>query len=608
MKIYGTTNEIPTLISMIPLAVLGEGISYELSSFLLFVKNLPLEESLSICAKLNFLFSRGHREDIENHQEIVLKQLIHCEWLDVSDLKRMQKYVEKRGESFKDNFFFTRMNCIELIRWLAFSGTTQSEGSLNGMKRKQSFARAMLSAFEIWSERTQGRILFSEKYESANEIQRQFESLRSFRELSLWQVSRFHPEWQFGRANELFIELFFSKNPETRRVVEEMIGMSVEEYMHCVVALMSLPMGWLKTQKNIIENFEFNPALLCTNAPHLAVNMEKFLGQEATTAKDLHAFYKRMPDLSQLTDLRPLRERPILLVNNGKRASFLDEDFVAERCSNGLLFKAVSKLGDTAMTQFGIAFEEYSIRRLNRYCDSLKKQQHELEWKGNVQGFCRTRRQKVEFADYVILVGKSLILIEIKGKWLQDRSVGGATAEDYWSEIREKYVLADADGEAKRKGVTQLASSISGLIDRSLEPDLSLDVDNIETIIPVMLVYDSHLPVLFHGTFLAHEFEKALRGGDQELSKGHFDWRNYQILNLCLISINDFEGFENRVLKRELSQLLKDYSSKYPYRHVSAGDYLSRLEQEPYAPKPGIFHESRSVLKTAIENFQKAIS
>lgn len=138
-----------------------------------------------------------------------------------------------------------------------------------------------------------------------------------------------------------------------------------------------------------------------------------------------------------------------------------------------------------------------------------------------------------------------------------------------------------------------------------MEPE-AVSLSQVNTIIPLLLVSDPHLPVLFHSTFLAKEFLQALTHTDRDLVPS-IKVNEHEIVGLCLMSMDEFESFENRVLSRDLGQLLLEYCERNPYREISAGTYLSNIKSDPFPPQPGIVAESEKVLdESCIRLFGKS--
>lgn len=591
MKFVGTTKELPDMITMLPLDCLGSNLKKnDVEYFQRQVQKLPREEALSLCAKLNMLCFDG--VFAEDRQENVLRLLCRQQWLDEADVKKMQRYVERRGETFNTNPFFSRISCLELMRWLSVWGNPADTGIPNDMHRKHGFARSMLMAFEFWSARTQMRIWSPDSFDELEDEVKLFESLRVFREASLWQVPTFNPQWQFGRSYELFVDLFFGCNPELRTHVENSLGMSLEDYITCIIGFYSLRFEWFDRKAGIVDNFEFDPTRVYENTPHLKATVEKFLQLETRAAGELEQVYKSSSSSpNELTNLLPLRERPILLIDGSRRATFIDFSFLIERASNGLLFRTSKIPGGEAMKLFGEAFEEW-------YSATLRKHGLNVTSYARVNAVSHKKGKPDEFTDYVMLCGRTLILIEMKGKWLQDNAVGKLTAEEYWNEIKAKYVLLEEAGKKPdRKGVQQLAEAINGWFEGRLIPDIALSLDDFDVVIPVLLVYDAHLPALSHGTFLAKELQPLI--DRTSTLQSNMRLAGKEILHLCLISMDDFEGFENRILRRDLSDVLLEYSRIHPFRHVSAGSFLSHIESEKFCPQPPIVGEAEAALDKA---------
>lgn len=589
MKLSGSSKEIPDITFPLPLSCLGKNLQLNSNQFIRQLQKLPREETLSICSKLNLIFSEATSRR-KPHQELVMRLLCHHQWLDISDFSRIKRFCERENQSMEDNPFFTRPACLELIRWCSVWANPSSKGAYNDISRKHGFARSMLMAFEIWSTRSQCQILGNSKHAELDEESQQFDSMRVFREANLWTVPTFSYYLHLGRAHELFIDLFLSKSPGLRAKIEEEMGFSIEDHICCTIGLISLISGWFDSI-TLSNNFEFVPSRLCEQSPHMEPTMQRYIALEGQSADELARKYSgQAQELDASTDLRPLREKPILLFGKGSRATIIDPTFLAERSSNGLLFRSANVDKD-AMKKFGEAFEEYAIRRLDRYCNSLVALGHRVTGRARVKAKT-SRSNVVEFADYLMVCGRVLIIVEIKGKWLQDKAVYNASATEYWDEIYSKYVLDVSNRKPKKKGVSQLAESINGFVCGEIELENSMGFGGIEFVIPVLLVYDNHLPILYHGKFLGREFQKALVGRFQGWEQ-FIELGETQVMNLCLLSMDDFELFENRILRKDLAELLFEYSEKFPAREISAGAFLSRLDKEPLAPDPGIVTESK---------------
>lgn len=598
LKNDSSSNAFPTIKPFFPISALGGNLTVDFEEFRNQVRKLPKEETIFLCAKLNIIFCEAISQNVVGHQQKILEYLCKQHWFDENDFAKLKKYAARRQKTLDQIIFFARTNSLELIRWVSVFGHDANVGSYNNIQRKHGFARSMLLSFEFFSKRTQVRVWKDALYHELSSEEKAFHSLRIFRESSLWQAPSFNLLWQFGRSKELFLDLFLGVEGQSRLTLENELRMSLDDYLTCVIALLSLPQDWFKKNSGIVESFEFNPTSLCDNASHMRETMARFIELESQTAAQLTQFYKKLEGKPlRLTDFRQLREKPI--ITNGKaRATFIDPLFMAERASNGLVFKSVSIIGEDAFKRFGDAFEIYAIRRLERYMETLRTKNISAFGFKNVAAKSLETKQNVEFCDYLMLFERNLILIEIKGKWLRDGAIE-TSADNYWSEICEKYVIDTSNPRNKRKGVAQLADSICGWLEGRLKPEIELDISKIDCIVPVLLTYDRHLSISHHGTFLAKELQKIL-GVERSRLESNLQVRGKDVLNLCLISMDDFEQFENRVLRRDFSELLFEYNAKFPDRNISAGGFLANLPAEVFCPQPGIVLESEKAVDQAL--------
>lgn len=601
MRLHGYKQGIPDIVSVMPLSCLTNQDARSVESFRRHVEKLPREETLSIFAKLNLMSTFAQSRGIKDYQNKTLKLLYVQNWIEPQDYSRL------RADLSDNNPFYGRQNCLELIRWTSLWGSPSSEGSSNDLRRMRAFSRSLLTAFEFWTGRTQIRTMCSSSYENGSDQQRQFEALRAFRENQVWAVPAGNPLWQFGRSRELYLDIFFANNPNLQKHVEATLGFGIEDYITCVIGLASLWDSWFQNPNvGIVDNFEINPLTIGSNIPHMKGIFERFLLLESQTANDLKSFYQKTESCpAELTELKPLRERPILSFANNQRATFIDFNFLIERASNGLLFKAAGLPGSNAMQKFGDAFEKYAADRLDHYAQNLAANGINTKGHPNVMAKAAGEKSPVQFSDFALVSGDSLLLFEIKGCWLREGIVSNFTAAEYWSEICQKYVCNTGEGKEKRKGVSQLVDSITGYVEGRLTPEI--DLSEIKTIIPVLLVFDRELPILFHGTFLALEMRKLLPKCDPRLNVP-MKVGQFEVLDLCLMSIDEFEQFENRILKSSMNQLLLQYSKANPYRELAAGPFLTSLTPEPFAPERPIVNRSQNTLnEAAIRLFGKAL-
>ncbi|MBI4534151.1 MAG: hypothetical protein HY711_09420 [Candidatus Melainabacteria bacterium] len=71
------------------------------------------------------------------------------------------------------------------------------------------------------------------------------------------------------------------------------------------------------------------------------------------------------------------------------------------------------------------------------------------------------------------------------------------------------------------------------------------------------------------------------------------------VMNLCVMTIDEFEYFEGKVLSKPFSAVLSDYADKYKDRMISAGRYLANLDAEPNTPEPSMVTARNAIIDAA---------
>lgn len=597
MRYRGRDPAIPDFVEVLPLSVLVPDNPLDIVRLKQLIGRLPTDQTLFQCAKLNLIFtyaSLGHKEGV---QEFAIELLRTQDWLDQRDIDRINSYLRKRNRRLEDHVFFSRTQCLELMRWLSVWGDGSGRLRTNEIQKKQAFARAMLQSFEIWKERTQRQLPSMIVSDNVTREQR-FESLRFMREAEQWKLPNLHPAFHFCRTKRLFLDEFFARNSELRFAVEQKLQMNIEDYVACIIVVSSLVGQWFtKLDNRILSAFEFDPTTVCSAAPNMVSAFDKFVELEGQTAKQLRESYEcSSSDLLSLTETRPLRERPILLRNDRRAATIIDLSFLFERASSGLLFHAASAVGTAApMEKFGEAFERYICGRLDDHVRTKRLQGMDLT------GITRALIDgtEAEFADYALVIGRTVLLFEVKGSWFRENNVAKQNADDYWLEVQKKFVTND---KGKRKGVGQLAHSIKTWTEGTAKPRLPIQLQDVDTIIPVLLTSDRYMSALWHSEFLAEEFQSRTLGYANPI-KADFYLNGCRILNLCLVTIDEFDEFEARAVRGSLDELLKAYSEQTPDRESCAGAYICMQEPDPFASKSALITDGEHVIDASAERF-----
>jgi hypothetical protein len=139
----------------------------------------------------------------------------------------------------------------------------------------------------------------------------------------------------------------------------------------------------------------------------------------------------------------------------------------------------------------------------------------------------------------LVRVSRSAALFEVKSAFVPDAWVSG-TPQEYVQGLRRKYGVTQEDGV---KGVGQLARFVSAI---TATTHRLKELDGIEQIIPVLLVYDPLLDAPLHTEFLAQEFTTAL-APDRVLTNGTMKKGDLQIANLVVMTVDELENLTSTI-------------------------------------------------------------
>ena len=567
--------------------ILGDG--YAFSALESNIRNLDSTEALFICAKINLVISEASFRgfDCPKVQAFVTSDLWSLEWISPFDTVALEAALKPPHLKI----LFGRQGLFELMRWLALWDGPVVDPS----RQRMSYIRALLNANDLASE-YQGSISRDEIGPAAGDL-KMFLALRLFRELTLWQSPTFDPRWQFGRARALFIEGFLKDNPDYRNQLEERLKMSLEDYLACVIAILSISQNWFVPGRipRLRSNLEIDLATVSQDLkPEMKSIVSQFFELTSRNVSELtELIKKKFSDPAVSFELRPFREKP-LLTDGENRLVIVDQTLLAECGSAGLLFRLLPKNGESVFVSFGKSFENYVSGVLAGYVSTMQTSKSGFSGWGPA---LNANNKHEELSDFIMIDGETVALIETKTGVIKD-SLVRQTAEQYWAELMTRYGMSESHEGKKSKGVYQLARSIKRWVEGTarLEEPLESKVTP-KTIIPVLLVYDPYLPILGHGYFLAKEFNLALTG--QSTTNPSFSLNGVEVKTLCLMSIDQFETFEGSITKKTLPQLLLEYCEQYPYRDITAGAYLSQLQPESEMFESKLVRESLQALDAA---------
>jgi hypothetical protein len=550
------------------------------------VRNIDTVESLFICAKINLVANeaifRGFDPLIA--QRLIISDLSDLDWISPFDIVALNTALRAPH----NKVLFGRQGLYELMRWLALWDGPVVDSS----RQRMDFIRALLNANELAVE-NQGAIARNE-IAPAGADSKMFLALRLFRELTLWQSPTFDVRWQFGRANALFMQHFFGQFPDYRTQLESIFKISLEDYVAWTIAMVAISQNWFPHGQipRLRSNLELDLNTVGQHLnPEMTDKMKRFLELTSRSATELNSLVKKkFADPDVCFELRPFRDKP-LLTDGKNRIAIVDQALLAETCSTGLLFRLLPANGEAVFTNFGKAFEGYTIHVLNEYVAEIGTSKNGLLGWGPV---FNAIDKSDELSDFMMAEGDTVVLFEAKTGVIKD-SLVRETAEEFWKELMTRYGLSETHEGTKSKGVHQLARSIKRWMDGKAQL-ISPAGSPIKpkTIIPVLLVYDPYLPILGYPHFLAKEFNLALSGLASVDPSTNYN--GVEVKTLCLMSIDQYERFEGAIVTRTLPQLLLEYCQQYRHRDVAAGAYLAELQPESELFESRIIRESAKAM------------
>jgi hypothetical protein len=269
-------------------------------------------------------------------------------------------------------------------------------------------------------------------------------------------------------------------------------------------------------------------------------------------------------------DLRPMMKRPILVLPDDKLI-VLDAAFCAAQAILGPLFN-VAKGASVQESKrlfgvFGKAFENYCLKTLRSMYPVPQPPLFD-PLSLNLRVTDASGREFETDAALTLSTSRTTALFEVKSAFIPDELISGRP-EDYVQGLRRKYGVSEEEGI---KGTAQLARFVSVMI--AADSSQPRELEGVERVIPVLLVYDPLLDAPLHTEFLAQEFTMAL-APDQMLSNGEMRKGSLRIAKLVTMTVDDLENLESSVKDFSLIQLLSSYSDGVPDRNISLNNYIA---------------------------------
>lgn len=559
----------------IPVSEIFPDIQSDFKTFKSLLHDLSRTDTLFWCARLNLVISDSSNVDHLTRQQFGLNQFLATEEISaVNDFARRH-----RGTQRVEIFF--RGQLLELLRWVALychgrpgDGTTFEDPEI-----RRKFTQAALLASDIWAKRifenrfsVNGGIDIGRK-RALGAIRKSIEATTLSPDLSK----------SLGRGWTLFKDYFsrFYKPFESEFL--SLTGISIEQYFICLSAIMT---NFMNPR---IGAGIFDSSTLGESTPWRDV-FQKYMALESQTADELRdaLWGQAQSDMSSYEDApyydyRPLREKPILRVEDG-RAIILDPVFYSEKASIGPLFLLTQKKSSDKANEifgaFGYAFESYA-------CDILRRMFPDVSAFSSKRLSCNVHGtdqagNEIEI-DACLNDVIEVVLFEMKAVFIPEDRILPENHESYLQCLREKYGMTGGTSRDRRiKGVGQLARIVRML---AAEEWLGQNKEFSKTqlIYPVLVVHDRFLTAPAYGSFLASEFKRLL-APDAELRSGELSKGQLRIAPLIVMAIEDLEDLETSIEHFGFRDLLADYSRSCPDRFMSLHNFiaLSEYSQQIY--------------------------
>ncbi len=500
---------------------------------------------------------------------------------------------------------FARPGLLELIRWASLCSSSASESVHYRSHIQKAFVDSILMSADFFFERYQ-------RYLSgvSGEVTLEGKELERMRR-KVQPVMRFLVEYSppvrdpllaLGRARLLLQEEFFHNNKsyesEFKRKHDDL---TVDEYMTCSAALLLIALEQTRQPQSLADrSFEMNINNTFSNAPVMQEPFGKYLRLKAQNREQLSSAMTnlKVSSISDFLDLKPMRERPIFCQD--ERAVIMDLNLFMDSITVGPLFSLLTadrRYNNGVFSRFGEACHRY-VHNLVETCDKSLPATHQAK---AVVSEARCKRlippkEERSLADIAIIGDSDAAIIETKACVFNEKALKSDSAA-FWEEIYRLYGVSYENGEEKRKGFVQLADVTKLLAKSEAEPlgDAS-GIAHVTDIYPVLMLHDElmHQPNLAH--LLALDFVRQFEIQDLPTT-GAFGFGRYSVHSLILITLNELEDLQARVLQGPINSYLREYSEWSPERGESLTEFF-RIKYPNMSWKPT---DEQTLRKAAIE-------
>lgn len=528
------------------------------------LKSLSRTDTLFWCARLNLILS-----DTKMDQKTKQEYYLDC-FFTTQQIQVLNNFVIEHGGA-DHVVVIHRGALLELIRWVCLlcSDHTDDGETFNKPDNREAFARVLLIASELWSNRVYGNSAF----EGTSLDEKRMNALALIRHSMVETRCQTRQFEIIARGAKLFGEIIPKHYSPFLAEFHKSAGLSIDEYYLCLCMVMThyTNSGVKSGIGGKKESGIFTMERIRDSAPHMETIFEKFFNLLSITSEELKSAFwpvlqEEPTEFNCKYNLKTLRERPILRSEDG-RMIILDPVCFLEKAIVGPLFHVLSRANQNRLfTSFGYAFEDYVENILQHvFPDPGAHLTRRL--------YPDVREVKdggIQVADFIVDNVSEIVVIETKAVWIQDDKMSHDDPKVFVEHLRAKY---GGEGSSSKKGYRQLARSVSNISIQEWQP-AGIDLTRTKRVFPVLLVHDDLLDAPVSGHFLAEEFKKDLQPDSLEaggwMIKGRF-----HVAPLIVITIDDMEYLESPLTTFTLVDLLNAYSTATPDRMVSLNNFLS---------------------------------
>ncbi|MEX0805617.1 MAG: hypothetical protein WD688_20215 [Candidatus Binatia bacterium] len=560
-----------------PVEAVFEDVEGNFPTFRMLLADLSLTDTLFWCARLNLIVSNPLIADHIAKQQYGLNIFFTTE-----EINKVNLFVREHGGATKVTVFF-RGQLLELLRWACLLCEDKSNDgrSFEDPQIRRKFAQALLIAGQLWGQRIYGsRFSLNGGIDLAR-----LRGLGAMRGAMAETSSGINPLQALGRGQILFAEHFPRQYPAFADEFLDITGISVADYYVCLTAMTA---NFLNRTPELIQKGAVYSGVFDINSYANSVRDElktlfsKYAYLESQTPQELRGALWGNVELNQLNgsesyELKPLRQRPILRVSDG-RAIIMDPVFYTEKATVGPLFFLATSLPKGKVNElfgaFGKTFEAYANEIFERMYPARTGLANRFT--KNLKGRDQSG-QEIEISDGYLEDVSEAAFFEMKAVWIRDNVILDDNHDLYLDHLKERYGQSST-AQDRIKGYAQIARAIKKISQGQGFPN-EVDIFRITRVYPVLLVYDSLLDTPVGCSFLNSEFS-ALLEPDEILPSGFMRKGQLLVAPLIIMTIDELEALETSVRHFRLLDLFRDYTDQCADRITSLHNFIAATE--PY--------------------------